>query len=113
MRIRSARSVVSCHTHGPTTSTNAPTTAPGTMNGPDEPLVPRKITAPASRSVTPSTGRDPPGRSEPPCTRTIVNPATSKVAPITALQDSPSAKSSAAAAAATSAAAAQVRQPSP
>ncbi len=78
----------------------------------DLPLV-RKMTAPASKSVTPRIGSDPPGRREPPRMATVANPATSNVAPTTAVVERPSARSSIAPAAAMRAAAPQVRHPSP
>ncbi len=65
-RIRSVRSTVSCHTHGPTTRSSAPATAPGARKPPLAPRRPRKITAPAISSATPTRGSEPPGRSDPP-----------------------------------------------
>src|SRR5689334_8674662 len=76
-RMRSARSVVSCQIHGPITSTSAPTTAPGAINGPDAPWRLRKMTAPALASTTPSTGSVPPARIDPPRTRITTSPTSS------------------------------------
>ena len=73
-RIRSVRSTVSCHTHGPTTRSSAPATAPGARKPPLAPRRPRKITAPAISNATPSRGSEPPGRSEPPAARTVTRP---------------------------------------
>src|SRR4051812_14103455 len=99
--MRSVRSPVSCQSQGPTTSTSAPATAPGTMNAfVEPPLCPRKITAPAIRRATPRRGSEPPGRREPPREATVARPARRSVTPITDVSDSPSATRSAAVAAA-------------